>query len=448
MESRTTTSKEALQARIIAPVSVSTSTLRGEEEKTNPPLAGPFHDESRDLQDGEDLHLPGNVERWYLAAFFWVMIVCGWSDGTTGPLVPRMQEYFDIGYTVVSLVFVCVCIGRLGEITKLSPRDVYTLPISFQLIAYVLLAAPTPYPVFCIGFVLSGIGAGTVQCLATAFLMKLHRNQNLKQCLCQACYGLGALVSPLIATQFSVLPHRWRLHYLSSLGLAGLSFALILFAFRASGNIEDLSNDASSNANANAETWSKMTRIMRNRAVHALAMWAFLYTGTEVSLGGWIVTFLQEVRGGSASAGYASTGFWGGLTIGRLCFIWINQKVGERRIVFAYALIAIGLDLVAWFVPTLMAGAVATSFIGLCLGPMFPIMLSVARHSIPHEIASGSVAWIQSFGQVGSAMLPFTTGVLAQAVGIEVLQPATVTMLATMTLAWAAVLWFTRRSAR
>lgn len=54
----------------------------------------------------------------------------------------------------------------------------------------------------------------------------------------------------------------------------------------ASGIIEELEPDASGNLNANAETWSKMTRIMRNRAVHALAMWAFMYTGTEVSLGG------------------------------------------------------------------------------------------------------------------------------------------------------------------
>lgn len=54
----------------------------------------------------------------------------------------------------------------------------------------------------------------------------------------------------------------------------------------ASGNIEEPGSDTSGNLNANAETWSKMTRIMRNRAVHALAMWAFMYTGTEVSLGG------------------------------------------------------------------------------------------------------------------------------------------------------------------
>lgn len=148
--------------------------------------------------------------------------------------------------------------------------------------------------------------------------------------LTERTIGLGALVSPLIATQFSVLPVRWRLHYLSSVGLAGLSFALILFAIRgkaekdlllqpqprivdvclfqtnetnstskyhdkgidrefgaeASGSIEGSSNVATDSVNANAETWSKMTRIMRNRAVHALAMWAFMYTGTEVSLGG------------------------------------------------------------------------------------------------------------------------------------------------------------------
>lgn len=148
--------------------------------------------------------------------------------------------------------------------------------------------------------------------------------------LIERTIGLGALVSPLIATQFSVLPVKWRFHYLSSLGLAGLSFALILFAFRGKAEKdllpqpqsqlvhvrslhnditkvfskdqdkemgtevndgpldegEETTNDASGNLNANAETWSKMTRIMRNRAVHALAMWAFMYTGTEVSLGG------------------------------------------------------------------------------------------------------------------------------------------------------------------
>lgn len=83
MHSRTTTSKEALQARITAPSFVSTPNPPGEEEKFNPTLSGAIQTETQHLPDQEDLYLPGNVERWYLAAFFWIMIVCGWGDGTT-----------------------------------------------------------------------------------------------------------------------------------------------------------------------------------------------------------------------------------------------------------------------------------------------------------------------------------------------------------------------------
>lgn len=75
--------KEILQPPVTAPPSVPISNPPGGEENTNHTSLAPVHNESRDLPDQEDLYLPGNVERWYLAAFFWIMIVCGWSDGTT-----------------------------------------------------------------------------------------------------------------------------------------------------------------------------------------------------------------------------------------------------------------------------------------------------------------------------------------------------------------------------
>ena len=57
---------------------------------------------------------------------------------------------------------------------------------------------------------------------------------------------------------------------------------------------------------------SKIKQIMSLSAVHFLAVWAVIYVGVEVTLGGWIVTFIQEKRGGGASAGYISSGFFGG----------------------------------------------------------------------------------------------------------------------------------------
>jgi len=75
---------------------------------------------------------------------------------------------------------------------------------------------------------------------------------------------------------------------------------------------------------------------------------------------------------GTANSGYISTGFFGGLTLGRLVFIDLNRRLGERRAVFFYTIAALGLEFVVWFVPSLVGSAVAVSFVGLLLGPFYP----------------------------------------------------------------------------
>jgi fucose permease len=57
---------------------------------------------------------------------------------------------------------------------------------------------------------------------------------------------------------------------------------------------------------------SKLKQIMGMATVHFLAIWALIYVGVEVTLGGWIVTFIEQKRGGGATAGYISSGFFGG----------------------------------------------------------------------------------------------------------------------------------------
>lgn len=58
---------------------------------------------------------------------------------------------------------------------------------------------------------------------------------------------------------------------------------------------------------------------VNNRVTVLSAVFLLFYVGAEVSIGGWIVTFMLRVRGGAPFAsGLVSTGFWLGLTIGRL----------------------------------------------------------------------------------------------------------------------------------
>ena len=133
---------------------------------------------------------------------------------------------------------------------------------------------------------------------------------------------------------------------------------------------------------------------------------------------------------------------WTGLMLGRLVLLWVNAKVswrpglpsspclstlsrqiGEWLALFIYALLAIGLELIVWLVPSLIGGGVAVSLVGVLLGPFFPIAMNQAGRILPAWLLTPSIGWIAGVSQAGSAVLPFITGALAQSKGIGSLQP-------------------------
>lgn len=45
---------------------------------------------------------------------------------------------------------------------------------------------------------------------------------------------------------------------------------------------------------------------------------------------GWIVTFVINERHGGSSSGYITSGFFGGLTVGRVVLLWVNKRVSYQ----------------------------------------------------------------------------------------------------------------------
>jgi fucose permease len=68
------------------------------------------------------------------------------------------------------------------------------------------------------------------------------------------------------------------------------------------------------------------------------------FDSVEVTLGGWIVSYIIDVRGGGPSSGYISSGFWGGLALGRVGLIWLNRLLGDRSAVFLYGILIIAYE--------------------------------------------------------------------------------------------------------
>ncbi|KAL0067464.1 hypothetical protein AAF712_005452 [Marasmius tenuissimus] len=273
---------------------------------------------------------------------------------------------------------------------------------------------------------------------------------SMKLMVLHASYGLGAFVAPLVSTHFSGTRH-WSRHFVISACIAVSNAAVLAAVFRGKPQNGPLSSmmisgpydglidflfavelmheigisveDHAATRRANAGAGSVYRQIFGIRAVYFLAVFALIYIGIEVTVGGWIVTFIIEKRDGGHSAGYISSGFFAGLTLGRLALWWFNKRIGEHTVIFVYSILAIALEITVWLVPSIIQNAIAVSFIGLLLGPMFPLMVSHGSRIIPASLFTGSMGWITGIGMSGSAALPFITGVLAAKYGIGSLQP-------------------------
>ncbi|KAF8843925.1 MFS general substrate transporter [Paxillus ammoniavirescens] len=386
--------------------------------------------------------LRGHIQ---FATLCWTMYLAGWNDGTTGPLLPRIQKVYNVNFAVVSLIFVFACVGFLtGAFSNVVLNDRYgfgkliVLGSTLQIIGYSIEAAAPPFPAFVLGYAINGIGMALQDAQANGFVASLKDNAEAKMGLLHAAYGAGALSSPLVATQFAQLPH-WSFHYLVSLGVAVINAILLILVFGLKSQDDCLAQIGQPRGEQNTSEHSQFRQIFGLKDVHLLALFILVYVGVEVTIGGWIVTYVIDVRGGGPSSGYISSGFFGGLMTGRVALLWVNRKVGERRVLFIYALLAIGLELVVWLVPSLVGGAVSVSIIGVLLGPMYPITMNHAGRVLPAWLLTGSIGWIAGFGQAGSALLPFMTGTIASKSGISALQPLLVAMMAFMTFLWAFV---------
>ncbi|PPQ86680.1 LOW QUALITY PROTEIN: hypothetical protein CVT25_006755 [Psilocybe cyanescens] len=341
-----------------------------------------------------------------------------------------------------------------------------------QVIAYSIQSSAPPFPVFVLAYAINGAGLALQDAQANGFVATLTDNPESKMGILHAAYGLGAFASPLVATQFAQL-RRWSFHFLGSLGIAITNTVVLVVVFKLKrqdgetvlqrekilltfnvslpgpsffvGNLDCLKEagehipEKTAAQEEQDQGNSTFKTVMRTRAVHLLAFFILVYVGVEVTIGGWIVTFIIDVRGGGPSSGYISSGFFGGLTVGRVALLWVNKKVGERRVMFIYSMLCLALEFVIWFVPSLVGNAVAVSIVGVLLGPMYPIVMNQTSRILPRRILTGSIGWIAGFGQAGSALFPFVTGAIAERHGIKSLQPLLVAMIVFMMMLWTLV---------
>ncbi|KAF2152301.1 MFS general substrate transporter [Myriangium duriaei CBS 260.36] len=404
-----------------------------------------------------------NLEQWNhprinlfrTSAAFWALFLTGVNDGTYGAMIPYLESYYNLSYLLVSLIFLSPAVGYILSAAlnntihlRYGQRGIAILSPACHVISYIIISFHPPFPVLVLTYLLVGIGNGLADSAWNAWIGAM-RDPNQVLGFLHAFYGAGATIAPLCATALIVQGHaHWFQWYYVMLGGALFEAFSCVWAFwRYDGAAYRATHETASSPlpATTPATPSKKKSLMitaLTTAPHARVIWLaalFLlgYVGVEVCLGGWIVEFMRRERSGQALASsIAATGFWLGITIGRLVLGFVTPRLGEKLSITIYLPCAFALQLVFWLVPSFTVSAVAVALQGFFLGPMFPAAIVACTKLLPKRLHVAGIGFAAAFGGSGGAILPFATGVLAQAKGVQVLQPIVLALLVTTWLLW------------
>ncbi|HZS75035.1 MAG TPA: MFS transporter [Ktedonobacteraceae bacterium] len=366
---------------------------------------------------------------------FFAFILIGMNDGAVGVLLPGMQTTYHTGKDTISLLFFAGTVGYFIAsfnngllLDKLGNRRFLLLAVLIMELGFALLSSRPPFLLLLLGIVPIGFGVAMLDAGLNSYIASLPDNTALLNYL-HAFYGTGALLGPLVASSFLALGWVWNGVYFVWIGTAIFLFIGIGLAFP---RREKTTHKEEQKAAGNV-----LLLTLRQRVVWLAALFLLVYVGTEVSLGSWSFSFLtQERHGPILFSGWIVSGYWVGLTLGRLLLGKLAQRIGNRRLIeVCLSGVVVGM-VCLWAVPHLVAAAFALFLTGFSLGPIFPTTIALMSDALSSRILSSAIGFLASFGSMGGALLPWLAGNLAQQFGLWTLLPYVIVLTALMLVIW------------
>ncbi|MGG6263759.1 MFS transporter [Leptolyngbya sp. AN03gr2] len=354
-----------------------------------------------------------------VALIFYSFVAIGIAEGGLGVLLPSILETYNLTPGTVTLLFISQVTGYAIAATTTSLLThrfglARTMLIGAILLtsALSLYASTTHWTVMIATGSLLGFGIGLIDAGGNTFIASDQRNANLMGLL-HAFYGVGALSGPALATTLLTFGVQWRQIYgvisiIVSLSIVGLLWAV---SHRYSPLQQKFIGENSGRSNLAAAA--------KNPLVVVSAILLAIYVGTEAGIGNWAYTVQHVSRGiPTQISGYSVAGYWVGLTIGRLSFGQLVNRLGANRtITYSLVLLMVGL-FIWWQIP----GAwLVLPVLGFALATIFPAIMWLTPQRVDRAIVPAAIGILASMGSVGAAIIPTGIGWIADQVGIGVI---------------------------
>ncbi|MDD2963653.1 MAG: sugar MFS transporter [Bacteroidales bacterium] len=355
--------------------------------------------------------------------FMWGFITC-----LNDILIPHLKGLFSLNYTQTMLVqfiffgaYAIMSVPSGMVVSRIGYQRGIVVGLSVTGVGALLFlpaAAMVSYPVFLGAFFVLASGITLLQVAANPFVAILGKPETASSRLnlTQAFNSLGTTIAPLFGSMmilentFETAAQEAAAVRMPYILIAFALFAIALvFAFVKLPKIEAPGTD---NTQTGGSAWQ-----YRHLVLGAVGI--FLYVGSEVSIGSFLVNFfsLPDVAGlTEATAGKYVAFYWGGAMIGRFVGSVIQTYIKPARWLAINVAAAIVMVAATMMLPGSLAMWTIIS-VGLFNSIMFPTIFTLSIDGLGRHTGQGS--GILCMAIVGGAILPLLMGLIADASSIR-----------------------------
>ena len=383
-----------------------------------------------------------SANRQAMAIVTILFFMWGFLTSLNDILVPHIKAVFDLKYVEVMLIqfsfFSAYFVFALPS-GKLIERVGYkrtmvlgSLTSAAGALLFIPAASAPSFPLFLTALIVLASGITALQVSANPYVAVLGPvgTASSRLTLTQAFNSLGTTIGPFlgsllilsgspktIAEVRGLAPaelQAYRLEEAASVKLPYLGLALallILGVLVAKSNLPILGVERRDTA-VRTSVWKQPHLLLGAIAI-------FVYVGAEVSIGSFLVNYLNQPDIGdlpeTLAARYVSL-YWGGAMVGRFVGAALLQRVPTGKLLGVFATVASALV----FASILTSGHVAMwsiLLVGLFNSIMFPSIFTLAIDGLGPLTGKGSGVLVCSI--VGGAVIPVLQGALADHFGIH-----------------------------
>ena len=341
--------------------------------------------------------------------------------GMLGAGWPGVHHSFGTSLGSLGLVAAAWGLGKLATATSALPilrrwhvRPALVVLASVLALSVLGAAVTRSYPVLVACFALIGLSSGVLDALGTRYQTVIRDVSHAG--LMYGSYGVGATLGPLL-----VALSGWTTAFVAAAGVCAL--AAVLAADRSLWWPEAMEGNEPHRRHA------EPLELHLGALLVSLSLFA-IYCSLEVTTASWAASYFVDARHASdRSAALAMSGFWLGMTLGRLGLgrlAGAGRRLSPQGLLVASACLATVTYLLLLVAPV-PAGLVLPTVAGLSLAGMFPTLMSTTADRVGvaatgrvtgWQLVSANVAELCVAALVGAGVNRAGAGVPAQVLAV------------------------------